>query len=194
MPLTPPPTMATSTTPCVPFFACTSASRAIACTARAPVSAENLRSGTPVRSPTTRTPGTRVVPSSLTSGSFSTVPAGHPVCSQRTYLASITPSPASSSYGLRRTLWIGFACARLRLHVGAHDRARHARRSPRRDGGAREEGGIRRHPDQRGDAARQGGEEAAARDRGAHRRGHPGSPGGRQGGDRGSRLRQHLRA
>ena len=42
----------------------------IACTARAPVSDENLRSGIPVRSPTIRTPGTAVVPSSRTSGSF----------------------------------------------------------------------------------------------------------------------------
>ena len=84
MPLTPPPTMARSTTPAAPLRFWKSASPTIACTARAPVSAENFSSGTPVRSPTTRTPGTRVVPSSLTCGSFSTVPAGHPVCSQRT--------------------------------------------------------------------------------------------------------------
>ena len=37
----------------------------------------------PVRSPTTYRPGTFVEPSSWTSGSFSTVPAGHFRCSQR---------------------------------------------------------------------------------------------------------------
>ena len=51
-------------------------------TALAPVSEENFSSGMPVRSPTILTPGTAVVPSSRTSGSFSTVPAGHRVWSQ----------------------------------------------------------------------------------------------------------------
>lgn len=46
-------------------------------TARAPVSAENFRSGTPVRSPTMKMPGTLQVPSSLAAGAFSTLPAGH---------------------------------------------------------------------------------------------------------------------
>jgi hypothetical protein len=50
-----------------------------ALTARAPESEENFRSGTPVKSPTIRTPGTAVVPSSRISGSFSTVPAGQRV-------------------------------------------------------------------------------------------------------------------
>ena len=51
--------------------------------ARAPESAENFKSGMPVRSPTTRIPGTLVRPCSSVSGNFSTVPAGQPVCSQR---------------------------------------------------------------------------------------------------------------
>ena len=42
-----------------------------------------LEEGNPVRSPTMRTPGRFVVPSTPTSGSGSTVPAGQRVCSQR---------------------------------------------------------------------------------------------------------------
>jgi hypothetical protein len=84
IPETPAPTIATSrTSGSVPRVLTKSGSARIALTARAPVSDENLRSGTPVRSPTTRTPGTAVVPSSRTSGSFSTVPAGHIVWSHR---------------------------------------------------------------------------------------------------------------
>ena len=48
-----------------------------------PESDENFSSGMPVRSPTMYSPGTFVEKSSLTRGSFSTVPAGHIVCSQR---------------------------------------------------------------------------------------------------------------
>src|SRR5438094_4140746 len=47
----------------------------------------------PVRSPETYTPGTLVEPSSRTSGSFSTVPAGQRVCSQFAYRA-IGPAAA----------------------------------------------------------------------------------------------------
>ncbi len=86
MPETPAPTIARSSTPSSDRRrAAKSGSRRMACTARAPVSEENFRSGIPVRSPTMRTPGTAVVPSSRTSGSRSTVPAGHRVCSQRVY-------------------------------------------------------------------------------------------------------------
>ena len=53
----------------------------IARTACAPVSEENFSSGIPVRSPTIRTPGWAVTPSGPETGSFSTVPAGHCVCS-----------------------------------------------------------------------------------------------------------------
>ena len=48
-------------------------------TARAPESAENLSNGTPAKSPATRTRFRLVSPSTPTSGSFSTVPAGHRV-------------------------------------------------------------------------------------------------------------------
>ncbi len=64
-------------------FARKSGSCKIAFTAFAPVSEENFKRGMPVRSPVTRTPGTEVVPSSFTSGSFSIVPAGQRVWSHR---------------------------------------------------------------------------------------------------------------
>ena len=99
------------------------------------------------------------------------------------------------SIRLRRTLWIGFACASLLAPMLAlMTELASARRRPRADGGAREKSGVRRHPDQRRHAALQGGEEAAARDRAAHRRRHQRARGRRQGGDRRARLRQHLRA
>ncbi len=83
IPETPAPTIARSkTSGSVPRERTKSGSARIALTARAPVSEENFKSGMPVRSPTIRTPGTAVEPSSRASGSFSTVPAGHIVCNQ----------------------------------------------------------------------------------------------------------------
>ena len=83
-PETPAPTIARSRTPsCLPRSAAKPGSARMARTARAPESEANFSSGIPVRSPVIRTPGIAVVPSSRTSGSFSTVPAGHRVWSQR---------------------------------------------------------------------------------------------------------------
>ncbi len=80
MPETPAPTMARSSP--APRDPWNRGSAEILCTARAPLSALNLSSGMPVRSPTTYRPGTAVLPSSCTSGSLSTVPAGQRVWSQ----------------------------------------------------------------------------------------------------------------
>ncbi len=81
IPETPPPTIARSRTCGSAGGRCplNSGSARIESTARAPESEENLSSGMPVRSPTMRTPGTAVVPSSRISGSGSTVPAGQRV-------------------------------------------------------------------------------------------------------------------
>jgi hypothetical protein len=53
IPETPAPTMTRSRTPPPPDRVSNDGSATIVCTARAPLSDENLRSGTPVRSPTT---------------------------------------------------------------------------------------------------------------------------------------------
>lgn len=83
IPATPPPMIARSSTPsAAPRRAAKPGSASTARTAFAPVSAANLSSGTPARSPATRSPGTCVVPSSRTSGSLSTAPEGHLPCSQ----------------------------------------------------------------------------------------------------------------
>ena len=83
MPDTPPPRIARSSVSLLLVPGLKLGSFKIACTARAPVSAENFRSGMPLRSPTIRTPGNLVSPSGPTSGSASTLPAGQRVCSQR---------------------------------------------------------------------------------------------------------------
>ena len=87
-PETPAPTITRSSVPASVTRLRKAGSPMIVCIARAPPSDANLSSGTPVRSPTTYRPGTAVEPSGWTSGSFSTVPAGHRRCSQSRYRAT----------------------------------------------------------------------------------------------------------
>jgi hypothetical protein len=117
MPETPAPMIATSSSSGSVGFRKPGSAR-MAFSARAPLSEENLSSGMPVRSPTMRTPGTTVAPPSPDSGSRSTVPAGHCVCSHFMYLPIMGWRPADAPWAVGTDRFGPTACRPLTDSLG----------------------------------------------------------------------------